>query len=156
MVDKIYEPLQAVIKAFNSKIAVEMELPKKLQEYSNPREEKINLVVQQHMIREAHSTFEGPPLAITRGHVSLKPTLETIPEASSSMEKGSEPITLPPFDEDPLPELEPAKPFMTADFGDEIPKVEEAMAREMWEVVKKHAEENESLNKYLHLSLLWI
>ena len=124
-----------------------MELPKKLQESPNPREEKINLVVDQQIIRETQSTFEGPPPAITRGPISSKPTLETIPEASSSMEKGSEPVTLSPFDEEPLPELEPSKPFTTADFGDEIPEVEEAMTREMWEAVQKHADENESLNR---------
>ena len=63
------------------------------------------------------------------------------------MEKGSEPVTLPPFDEEPLPELKLARPFTTADFGDEIPEVEEAMAREMWEAVQKHADENDSLNR---------
>ena len=113
-----------------------MELPKKLQESPNPREEKINLVVHHQMIRETQRRFEEPPPAITRGPISLKPTLETILEASSSMEKGSELVTLPPFDEEPLPKLEHAKPFTIADFGDEIPELEEAMAREMWEAIQ--------------------
>ena len=45
LVDKINETLDACVEAHKSRIAALEDLPKKLQEYPNPREEKINLVV---------------------------------------------------------------------------------------------------------------
>ncbi len=45
LIEKVNEPLDADLKAYNSRIATLTELPKKLQEYPNPREEKINLAV---------------------------------------------------------------------------------------------------------------
>ena len=50
IVDKVFEPLQAAMDAYNSRIAALKELPKKLQEYPNPREENINLAVHQHRL----------------------------------------------------------------------------------------------------------
>lgn len=43
--NKIIESLDLFIKAYNSKNMALPKLPKKLQEYPNPREEKINLAL---------------------------------------------------------------------------------------------------------------
>ena len=47
LVDKINETLDATIESHKGCIATLEDLPKKLQEYPNPREEKINLAVHQ-------------------------------------------------------------------------------------------------------------
>ena len=65
-------------------------LPKKLQEYPNPREEKVSLAVHQQTIQGLlKRIMNGPPPAITRGPISQKPNLETIPEVTSTVERGS-------------------------------------------------------------------
>ena len=93
LVDKINETLDATIEAHKGRIAALEDLPKKLQEYPNPREEKINLVVHRQLIREAQTMLEGPPPTIPQGLISLRPTLETIPEVASTMEKGSDHVS---------------------------------------------------------------
>ena len=75
IVDKVYEPLQAALDAYNSRIAALAELPKKLQEYPNPRAEKVGLAVHQQIIRDSQTLMDGPPPAITRGPISRKPNL---------------------------------------------------------------------------------
>jgi len=47
IVDKVFDPLQVALDSYNRRIAALKELPKKLQEYPNPKEEKINLDVHQ-------------------------------------------------------------------------------------------------------------
>lgn len=87
IVDKVNETLRAALEAYNERIPPLTELPKKLQEYPNPRgEEKICLAVHQEMVRDTQTTFEGPPPAIRKGPVSLRPSLETIPKVASSQE----------------------------------------------------------------------
>ena len=44
IVDRVNEPLKAALDAYNSRITPQTEIPKKLQEYPNPREEKERLV----------------------------------------------------------------------------------------------------------------
>ena len=44
IVDKVKEPLQVALDAYNSCITPLIEISKKLQEYPNPREEKVRLV----------------------------------------------------------------------------------------------------------------
>ena len=107
IVDKVFEPLQAALDAYNNRIAALAELPKKLQEYPNPREEKVNLVVHQQIIHDTQTLWEGPPPVIMQRPVSFTPNLETIPEATPSMEKGSTVNAQPPFEEEPFPDLEP-------------------------------------------------
>ena len=52
LVEKVNEPFDAIHKAYESCItAAMMEIPKKLQEYPNPREEKVHLAVHQQNIR---------------------------------------------------------------------------------------------------------
>ena len=99
IVDKVYEPLQAALDAYNSRIAALVELPKKLQEYPNPGEEKVRLVVYQQIIKDSQTLMDGPPPAITRGPISRKPNLETIPEGTSSLERSST-IALDPSPEE--------------------------------------------------------
>ena len=68
-----------------------------------------------------------------------------IREVTSSVEKRSEPSIIPPLDENVLAEksqmAKTQKPLTTADFGDEIPEMEEALVNEMWESVRKHVGE---------------
>lgn len=47
LVEKVNEPLDAALQAYESRLTPLTKLPKKLQEYPNPRAEKINLVVHQ-------------------------------------------------------------------------------------------------------------
>ena len=50
IVDKINELLQAALGAYNSRITPLTEIPKKLQEYPNPVEEKVRLAIFQQLI----------------------------------------------------------------------------------------------------------
>ncbi|KAI5079970.1 hypothetical protein GOP47_0005449 [Adiantum capillus-veneris] len=69
----------------------------------------------------------------------MKPTLETIIEATSSVEKGSEGVALSPFYDAPIEDTpkftEPIKSFTSTNLGDEIPEFEETLANDMWEGV---------------------
>ena len=67
IVDRIHEPLQAALDAYNSRITPLTEIPKKLQEYPNPREEKVRLAVHQQLIRDTQTELEGPPTCNTKG-----------------------------------------------------------------------------------------
>ena len=86
VIDKVHEHLQAALDAYNSRITSLIEIPKKLQEYPNPREEKVRLALHQQMIRDTQTMLEGPPRAMRRGKASIKPNLETIHEVASSKE----------------------------------------------------------------------
>lgn len=141
IVNKVYEPLQAAYDAYNSRIAAFTKLPKKIQEYPNPREEKVNLAVHQQVIRDSQTLMDGLPPAITRGPVSLKPDLQMIPEATPSMERDSSTIALPHFDEEPLVNHK-LKNHATMMGWVEIPEIEEKIAKEMWADFQRHEEEN--------------
>ena len=78
--------LQAALDAYNNQITPLTEIPKKLQEYPNPVEEKVRLAVFQQLIQETQSTLEGPPQPIRQGPVSKSLGWETTPEVSSSGE----------------------------------------------------------------------
>ena len=41
MIDKKYEPLEAAIRAYKSKVEAQLDLPYKLRQYPNAREEKV-------------------------------------------------------------------------------------------------------------------
>ena len=47
IVDRVNEPLKAALDAYNSRITPQTEIPKKLQEYPNPKEEKEQLATHQ-------------------------------------------------------------------------------------------------------------
>ena len=70
IVDKVNEPLRAALDAYNSQIPPLTEIPKKLQEYLNLREEKVRLAIHQNMIQDTQIMFEGPPSIIKRGPIS--------------------------------------------------------------------------------------
>ena len=61
IVEKLYEPLDAARKAFESRIKETMILPKKLQEYPNPIEEKERLASYQRLVQDTQTKWEGPP-----------------------------------------------------------------------------------------------
>ena len=148
LVEKVNEPLEAALKAVGSRITSFTELPKKLQEYPNPRAEKVGLAVHQQMIRDTQTMLEGPSPAYRKRSTLVKPRLDTIVEATSSVEKGSEIVSLPPFDDVPLDDKlvsnKPSRGYTTANFGDEIPEFKEALANEMWEAVHQHVDEQGS------------
>lgn len=101
------------------------------------------------MIREAQSILEGHPPIIQRGPFALKPNLETISEVMSSMETGTEIISLHNFDgsfyeDSPLNE-NINRPLTSAHNGDEIPEIKEVIANETWEAMHKKTKELESL-----------
>ena len=81
--------------------------------------------------------LEGPPPAIPQGPISLKPTLETIPEVTSTMEKGSEHVQLEPMDEPMDYQMPPQKvlrPSHRFHFGEEdVLEIDEKWAKEVWE-----------------------
>ena len=54
--EKVNESLDAIKKAYESRITALTEIPAKLQEYPNPREEKFRLAVHQQMIRDTQSS----------------------------------------------------------------------------------------------------
>ena len=152
LVEKLNEPLDAALQAYESRITALTELPKKLQEYPNPREEKINLSVHQQLIRDTQTLLEGPPPTYKRGPASAKPTLETIIEATPSVEKGSEAVSLPPVDDIPIVDTlenndELTSLFTPVDQGDEIPEFEEALANEMWTAVQRKVNEQDDSPK---------
>lgn len=92
------------------------------------------------MIKEAQAMIEGLAKALVQGPASLEPNLETIPEVSSSMERGSEsmiPSIADRIQESKKWDLESVQEqlMMTMDFSDEIPEIKEIIAREtcrMW------------------------
>ena len=98
LVEKVNESLEAIKKAYESRITALMtEIPLKLQEYPNLREEKVNLVVHQQKIRETQALLEGPPKPIERGPRPFKSTLEPISEVSLGMEREGE-VLVPTLD----------------------------------------------------------
>ena len=148
LVEKVNEHLDAIRMAHKSRLAAQMEIPKKLQEYPNPLEEKVNLVVHMQMIRETQAILEGRPKLLTRGSIFLKPSLETIPKVTSSAERGSKPgfpsvvAKSQQQEEETLDhEHNEKQPLNATDFGDEIPELEETMAKEMWDVVQQRIDE---------------
>ena len=79
--------------------------------------------------------LEGPPPAIRRGKVSMKPNLETIHKVALSKEQeGSmHSTTFPGQYEDELPR---------SAIRESILEANEILAEDMWGQVRKHAEEN--------------
>ena len=61
IVDRVNEPLKAALDAYNSRITPQTEIPKKLQEYPNPRDEKERLAAHQQLIQDTQAQIEGPP-----------------------------------------------------------------------------------------------
>ena len=132
------EPFYAIRKAYESCITAMTEIPKKLQEYPNPREEKVHLAVHQQKIWETQAMLEGMPQPILRGPIPFQPSLGTIREVPSSVERKSKQAatlvvveTQIQEEENVAQDLNDEQPLTTVDFGDEIPEVEEMIAREM-------------------------
>ena len=76
--------------------------------------------------------------------ISVKYTLETIPEVSSSMEKGSGPVSPKQMDEpmtSQLPPKEVLRPDHRFQSTQDVPDTDEKSNKEMWESVHKKVEE---------------
>ena len=89
IVEKLYEPLDVARKAFGSRIMETMILPKKLQEYPNPIEEKERLASCQRLVQDTQTKWEGPLSKMEKGTISKKQALDTILEVSSTLERAS-------------------------------------------------------------------
>ena len=59
LIDKKYEPSEAAIRAYKSRIAALLDLPDKLKQYPNAREEKAQLAVNRQRILETQTMIEG-------------------------------------------------------------------------------------------------
>ena len=140
IVDKIYEPLQAAIQAYNDRIFELTEIPKKLHEYPNARAKMIALATNSQLIRDMQTMLEGSPLAIVGGLVSQNPNLETILEATPSVEIESVKIDSMHQERDLHADLtKQASEARISKNG--IPKVEKQRASKLWVAVKKHVDE---------------
>lgn len=60
MVDKVNKTLNALLKAFESCLKPDTPIPKKLQEYPNPLQEKLDLIKNQILTKDIQKKFEGP------------------------------------------------------------------------------------------------
>ena len=78
MIDKKYEPLEATMRAYESKIEAQLDLPENLKQYPNAREEKTQLEANCQQIWEPQTMIEGPMPIQPKGPRKLKPSLETI------------------------------------------------------------------------------
>ena len=148
LVDKVNEPFDAIRKAYESRITAMTDIPKKLQEYPNPREEKIHLAVHQQKIEETQAMLEGMPQPILQGPIPFQPSLGTIPNYPKVLrEKSKQATTLVVVEtqiqeeENVVQEFNEEQRVTTVDSGDEIPEVEEIIAREMWDAVKQKIHE---------------
>ena len=125
--DKVHEPLQAALDAYNNPITPLTKIPKKLQEYPNPWEEKVRLAIHQELTRDTQMMLKGPPPTIKQGPVSKWPNLKTNLEAASSQEHK---INLG----EPDTSNEEESAFMEG-----IPDVDERQATKLWEKVNCNA-----------------
>ena len=86
LIDKKYEPIEAAIQAFESRLSALVDLPDKLKQHPNAREEKIMLAVNQQLICDTQTMIEGPLPTLPKGPINLKPNLKTILEVSLQKE----------------------------------------------------------------------
>ena len=106
-----------------------------MQEYPNARAEKVALATNSQLIRDTQTMLEGPPPAIVRGPISQNPSLETIPEATPSVEFESVKANSTYQKRDLQAHL--TKQASEARMlEDGIPKVEEQMASRLWKAVR--------------------
>ena len=61
LIDKKYEPLEAAIQAYESRFEAQIDLPDKLKQYPNAREEKARLAVNRQRIQETQTMIDGYP-----------------------------------------------------------------------------------------------
>ena len=95
------------------------------------------------LIRGTQIMLEGPPPTIVQGPVSQHPNLETILEATLSVEIESAKV-------DSMYQKKDLHANLTKQASevrmleDGIPEVEEQMASKLWEAVRRHANEERS------------
>ena len=127
--------MQATIQAYNDQISKSTEIPKKLQDYPNARAKQVALATNSQHIRDTQEMLEGPPLAIVWGPVSQHPSLETILEATPSVEFESVKANSM-YQKRNLQENITKQTSEEMMLEDEIPKLEEQMASKLWEAVR--------------------
>ena len=87
IVDKVNKPLRATLDESNDYSTLLTKIPKKLQGYPNPWEEKVRLATHQKLIRDTQKFLEGPPHAVKRGPISTHSDLEMTNEVASTQER---------------------------------------------------------------------
>lgn len=91
--------------------------------------------------------LEGLPKPLTQGPILLEPTLEAIPKVSLSMEHGRK-LVIPSTKaktkkivQNIQKQSNKEVSLTTTPFGDEILKMGEIVAREIWDVVRNNADD---------------
>lgn len=103
--EKIIETLEALLKAFESKITPKMVLPKNLQKHQNPIQKRERLVKHSSLIHDTQTILEGPQKKIEHSK-QLVSTLEPIAKDRSLRMDQS--VLIAPYIE-PRIELEPTQ-----------------------------------------------
>ena len=159
IVDKVNETLDALLKAWNSRVTSETPIPPKLTEYPDPLQEKIDLVRHQQLIRDTQTTFEGPQPYQPRKMSVTQPVLETIDEVSETelneSQTGNEQIL--PREEPIVAMIEPAMiepedlvPEEIFEITSTVPSLEEEMAEELWQEVRDLKRKDKLSMRQLH------
>ena len=76
-------------KAYARRIAKDTPIPKRCQEYPNPRQEIERLAKMQDLIVDMQTTFEGPPPKAKFMCTTGLPRLETIDKVRSEFERNT-------------------------------------------------------------------
>ena len=82
--DKVNETLDVFLKAFEIGVKPGTVVPPKLKEYPSPLQEKVNLIKNHQLIRDAHTIIEGKLVPHIR-EMSFSPLLKTILEMNESL-----------------------------------------------------------------------
>ena len=69
--DEKYEPIEAALRAYASRLAAQEGLPDKLKLYPNPREEKLRLDEGRQLIKDTQTMIEGPMPRVLKGPIQL-------------------------------------------------------------------------------------
>lgn len=134
--EKNHKSLEVALRAYENRLSSLVELLAKLKKYPNAREEKVRLVVQQQHITDTQTLLEGPPMALPKGPMSLKPTLDTISEVSLQKENTNS-------ESQECGELRHREIFEPIDL-EEILEANEEMALNIWKVVQKRVDDDQS------------
>ena len=128
LIDKRYEPLEAAVRAYEDRVEAQLDLPEKLKQYPNAREERTQLESNRQRIWETQTMMEGPMPTQPQGPKKLKPSLETILEVSSRRERArTESNAEPEFN---------SQASWEATFPEEIPAADEEIVSSLWREVR--------------------
>ena len=136
LLEKNNEPIEAALRAYDSRLAAQLDLPEKLRLYPNAREEKARMFAGRPLIRETQTMMEGPLPVVSKGPIKLTPSLETILEVSSQKENAQT--------ESGGATEKGMYASKGADTLEEIPEADENLASNLWREVQKRADEEKN------------